>query len=497
MPDAPPPELQPNLSARWRLAAILAGPLIALGLILTPPLFGLSQSAWHVVAITSWIVIWWLTEAIPIPATALIPIPFFPMLGVVDLKTVAASYAHPLLLMFLGGFILAAAMQKCGLHRRIALNIIHVVGTGPAMIIAGFMIATAFLSMWISNTATTLMMFAVALPVIQIYTSSQSDSRVARNFSVALMLAVAYSASIGGVGTPIGTPPNALLASILNDSYQIEIGFAEWMMFATPVVLIMIPVVWLVLTKLLFPFPIETPEQQQATGKPITAARNALGVMSRQEAMVLAVFALAALGWIAGKPVAKAFGLPITDTSVAIIAALLLFALPYRLDKPAFLMDWAATRDIPWGVLLMLGGGLAIAAAFKSSGLAQAIGDGLSGLNFLSLGALVLCATALIVFLTEITSNTASAATFLPILGALAVGMGVDPRKMMIPVTLGASMAFMMPVATAPNAIVFSHPDVHIRDMVRTGFWLNLIAIGVCFVAGYWLAGLLAGLPAP
>lgn len=495
MSEPSQPESQSGLPARWRLAAIAAGPAIAILLLITPPLFGLTQSAWSVVAITSWIVIWWLTEAIPIPAAALIPIPFFPMLGVVDLKTVAASYAHPLLLMFLGGFILAAAMQRCGLHRRIALNIIHVVGTGPAMIIAGFMIATAFLSMWISNTLTTLMMFAVALPVIQIYTNSQTEPSVSRNFSIALMLAIAYSASIGGVGTPIGTPPNALLASILQDTYKIEIGFADWMMFAVPVVLVMVPMVWLVLTKVLFPFPPQTDVQRQATALPITQARDALGAMSRREAMVLGVFVLAALGWIVGKPIAKAFGVPMTDTTVAIIAALLLFALPYRLDKPAFLMDWAATRDIPWGILLMLGGGLAIAAAFKSSGLAQAIGDGLSGLDILGLWALVLCATALIVFLTELTSNTASAATFLPILGALAVGLGVDPRTMMIPVTLGASMAFMMPVATAPNAIVFSHPDVQIRDMVRTGFWLNLIAIGVCFFAGYWLAGLLFALP--
>lgn len=478
----------------WRLLPIIAGPLIATLLLLLPPPTGLPAPAWSVVAITTWIVIWWLTEAIPIPATALLPIPFFPALNIVDLKTTAASYAHPLILMFLGGFMLAAAMQRCGLHRRIALNIIGLVGTSPAMIIAGFMLATAFLSMWISNTATTIMMFSVALPVIQLHNEGDGSAQSSRNFSVALMLAIAYSASIGGVGTPIGTPPNALLASILQDTYNIQIDFVTWMMFGVPVIILMLPAVWFLLTRVLYPVTAQSNANDAANGRTVRETLAELGVMRRHEAMVLGVFLFAAAGWIFGKALAKTVGIPFSDTAVAIIAALLLFALPHRLDKPEFLLDWEGTRDIPWGVLIMLGGGLAIAAAFASSGLAEAIGATMSGYSHYGLWIFVLMATALIVFLTEITSNTASAATFLPILGAIAVGMGHDPRSLMIPVTLGASMAFMMPVATAPNAIVFSHKDVKIKDMVRTGVWLNFISIMVCFSAGYWLAGSLFGL---
>ena len=476
---------------RGHLAAIIAGPLVAAVLLMLPPPGGLSVPAWNVAAITLWIVIWWLTEAIPIPATALIPIPFFPALGAGNLKTISASYAHPLLLMFLGGFILAAAMQRSGLHRRIALNIINLVGTSPAMIIAGFMLATAFLSMWISNTATAIMMFSVALPVIQLHKESAGSEAHLRNFSVALMLAIAYSASIGGVGTPIGTPPNALLASILQDTYNIEVDFGTWMLFGVPVIVMMLPVTWTVLTKFLYPV---SASDTLSTSYTIGSSLSDLGAMRRDEKMVLGIFLLAAFGWIFGKAIAKSFGVPFSDTSVAIIAALLLFALPHRLDKPEFLMDWESTRDLPWGVLIMLGGGLAIASAFASSGLAQAIGGSMSGLSQYSLWIFVLIATALIVFLTEITSNTASTATFLPVLGAIAVGMGHDPRSLMIPVTLGASMAFMMPVATAPNAIVFSHEDVRITDMVRTGIWLNIISIAVCFSAGYWIASYVFGL---
>ncbi len=490
MKDAPPTTADTTKS-RWHLLAIIAGPLTALVLLLVPPPGGLSVPAWNVVAITLWIIIWWLTEAIPIPATALIPIPFFPALGVGSLKSIAASYAHPLLLMFLGGFMLAAAMQRSGLHRRIALNIINVVGTSPAMIIAGFMLATAFLSMWISNTATTIMMFAVALPVIQLHKETAIEGPLLRNFSVALMLGIAYSASIGGVGTPIGTPPNALLASILQDSYNIEVNFVTWMAIGVPVIVVMLPVTWVVLTRFLYPV---DGTNASSGGTTITSALSELGAMRRNEKMVFGIFLLAAFGWVFGKAIAKSFGVPFSDTAVAIIAALLLFALPHRLNKPEFLLDWESTRDIPWGVLLMLGGGLAIAAAFNSSGLAQAIGGSVSGLSQYSLWILVLSATALIVFITEITSNTASTATFLPILGAIAVGMGYDPRSLMIPVTLGASMAFMMPVATAPNAIVFSHEDVHITDMVRTGIWLNIISIAVCFSAGYWIASSVFGL---
>lgn len=494
MTDPTPPAPETSAAGTgWRFGAILAGPLVAIVLMLLPHPDAISEPAWRLVAIITWIVIWWLTEAIPIPATALLPVAAFPVLGIVDLKTTSANYAHPLLLMFLGGFILAVAMQHSGLHRRIALTIISYVGTSPTMIVAGFMIATASLSMWISNTATTIMMFAVALPVIQIYKDTAGNTANALNFSVALMLSIAYSASIGGLGTPIGTPTTALLVSILHENYNIEINFALWMLLGIPVVAVMLPITWFLLTRIMFP--IDSDEKTRASAREtVQSALKALGAMRRHEAMVLGVFILAALGWILGKPIAKYFGIPFSDTTVAIVAALLLFMLPYRLDKPTFLMDWEATRDVPWGILLMLGGGLAIASAINSTGLAETIGAAMSGFSIYGLWIFVLLFTVLIVFMTELTSNFASAATFLPVLGAIAVGMGVDPRLLMIPVTLGASMAFMMPIATAPNAVVFSHPDVKIKHMVRTGIWLNFASIVVCFVAGYWLASWVFGL---
>ncbi|MCH9765512.1 MAG: DASS family sodium-coupled anion symporter [Alphaproteobacteria bacterium] len=477
-----------------RFICLFLGPALAAMILLLPPIGGLSASAWGVVAITAWMVVWWLSEAIPIPATSLLPIAFYPVLNILDIKTTTASYAHPLIFLFLGGFILAAAMQRCGLHRRIALGIIGHVGTSPPRIVAGFMLATAFLSMWISNTATTIMMISVAIPIIDLQREQMDDEQQLRNFSVALMLGIAYSASIGGVGTLIGTPPNALLASALQATYNIEVDFVTWMMCALPVVIVMLPIAWVVLTKFLYPVEaVPRTDVEGDVGAGAHAAHLSLAPMSQDEKMVLGVFLFAATGWIFGSPIAEVIGLAITDTTVAIVAALLLFSLPTSLRNPRFLLDWESTRSIPWGILLMLGGGLAIAAAFGSSGLAAAIGASMSGFSQYGLWIFALLATALIIALTEITSNTASAATFLPILGAIAIGLGVDPRALMIPVTFGASMAFMMPVATAPNAIVFSHKDVHITDMVRTGIWLNIMSVAVCFTAGFWLASVVFG----
>ena len=473
------------------LAALCLGPLVALLIVSLPPPSGLGVTAWHVVAVTAWMVIWWLSEAIPLPATALIPIPMMPFLGIADIKTVAANYAHPLIFLFLGGFMLAAAMQRSGLHKRIALNIISIVGTSPQRIIAGFMLATAFLSMWISNTATTIMMYAVGLSVIQLVTAKAGDRDDSARFGIALMLGIAYSASIGGVGTLIGTPPNALLASVLENSYQIEVDFATWMMFGIPVVLVMLPIAWVLLTHVLHPV---ASLDTSSTDTIIDAELASLGPVQREERFVMVVFACAVVGWIFGKQIGSLTGLPITDTSIALIAALTLYAVPVSLRKLRFLLDWESAKDLPWGILLIFGGGIAIASAFNTTGLAEAIGTSMRSLDASSIWVFVLLACTLIVFLTEVTSNTASAATFLPILGAIAVGLGYDPRLLMVPVALGASMAFMMPVATPPNAIVFSYEGLRISDMVRAGIWLNMIAILVCFAAVYFLSGIVFGI---
>ena len=474
---------------KWR--ALMLGPLAALLIYLSPSPSNLSTEAWATVAVVAWMVIWWLSEAVPIPATALLPIPLMPALGIQSLKATTASYAHPLIFLFLGGFLLAAALERSGLHKRIALSIIKIVGVSTDQIILGFMLATAFLSMWISNTATTIMMYAVALPIISAIDQQGSESTSERTFGIALMLAIAYSASIGGVGTLIGTPPNALLASTLESTYGIKIDFVNWMFFGIPIVAVMLPAAWILLTKFIFP----------TRSLNISAARErlqseiaALGPASREETTVAIVCICAALGWVFGKAISHATGLPITDTGVAMSAALLLFAIPVSFETGRFALDWTVASKIPWGILLILGGGLAIAAAFSSSGLAKQVGTSIADFDTLGVWALVFLLIVAIILLTEITSNLATTATFLPLTGAIAVGLSYDPRLLTIPIAVGASMAFMMPVATPPNAIVFSYEHLRIGHMVRAGVWLNLIAIGVCFAAIYLLAGPVFGI---
>lgn len=471
------------LSTR-QLIVLVAGPLLTAVLLTLPAPEGMTPAAWRLVALASWMVVWWIGEAVPIPATALLPIPLMPLLDIAPVTPVAANYGHPLIFLFLGGFLLAAAMQRWGLHRRIALNIVLVVGTGAGGLIAGFMAATAFLSMWISNTAATIMMFAVGLSVIEFVAQKTPDRAMVRNFGVALMLGIAYAASIGGVGTLIGSPPNALLASYLQTSHNITVDFFTWMQIGMPVVLVMLPAAWLLLTRVIFPV---RALRIGDAGEVIRSELAALGRMSSGERAVAVVFVSAALGWILREPLAAWSGLDISDTTVALVAALLLFAWPVSRRPGRFVLDWESTRDLPWGVLLLFGGGLALAHAFKETGLAEWIGLQVSGFD-VGTWVLVFLVTAAIVYLTEITSNTASTATFLPILGAVAVGLGLDPRLLAVPVALGASMAFMMPVATPPNAIVFSWEQLRLGDMIRAGFWLNIIAIAVIFGAMLLLA---------
>ncbi len=475
---------------RFRFAALLAGPLAALLLYLLPAPGGMNTEAWHLVSLTAWMVIWWLGEAVPIPATALLPIPLMPLFDIADIKPVAANFSHPLIFLFLGGFLLAAAMQKWGLHRRIALRIVAVVGTTPGRVIGGFMLATAFLSMWISNTSATIMMYAVGLSVIDFVARKTPDDKAVHNFGVALMLGIAYSATIGGVGTLIGTPPNALLASFLSTTYGIQIDFLTWMLFGVPIVLVMLPLSWLMLTRIVFPSSqIHIGDVDQVVNRELAE----LGPMGKAEKIVGGVFLAAAFGWIFRSQLVALTGLPIDDTTVALLAALALFAWPLSRERGEFVLDWNVARDLPWGVLLLFGGGLAIAGAFSSTGLADWIGSSVSSFD-ISTWLLVLVVSASIIYLTEITSNTASAATFLPILGAVAVGLGLDPRLLAVPVAVGASMAFMMPVATPPNAIVFSYDKMELQDMVKAGFWLNIIAVGVTFSAMYLLAAVVFGI---
>ncbi len=473
-----------------RITALIAGPSLALFLLLVPPPQDMTPESWRLVSLIIWMVIWWLSEAVPIPATALLPIPLMPLYGLSSTTTVTTHYAHPLVFLFLGGFLMAAAIKRWGLDKRIALKIIAIVGTSPQKIIGGFMIATALLSMWISNTATTMMMFAVALSVINFVSDSTNDEKIVKNFGIALMLSIAYSASIGGVGTLVGTPPNALLAAFLSENYGIDLDFFTWMLFGVPIVIMMIPLTWLLITQLLFPVTITKVGDISAM---IRHEILSLGKMGYPEKVVGAVFLATVSFWILRIPITQITGLPINDTSIILIAVLILFVWPVSGQKRNFILDWQATADVPWGILLLYGGGLALASGFRDTGLAEWIGAAVSGFD-MDLFTLLLVITVSMVFMTEITSNTASTATFLPIFGAVAVGMGLDPLWLTVPVAVAASMAFMTPVATPPNAIVFSYERMHLHDMMRTGFWLNMIAIAVILTALHLLAEPILGL---
>jgi sodium-dependent dicarboxylate transporter 2/3/5 len=451
---------------------------------------GFSLPAWRLVALAAWMVLWWMTEAVPLAVTALLPIPLMPLLGIVagkaGEKAVAGSYGHPLIFLFLGGFFIAAAMQRWGLHRRIALHIVRLIGGNAASIIAAFMIATAFLSMWISNTAATVVMFAVGLSIIEFVSGQASDARQTRAFGIALMLGIAYSASIGGVGTLIGTPPNLFLASYLGDSYNITIDFTTWMLVGIPLVFIMLPLAWWFLCRL-FDFGELDMGQVRLL---IHGEIQKLGPMTRGERTVLVVFVVTALLWLSRQWLVGYTGLYLSDTSIALLAACLLFTLPASLEKGECVLAWEVAKDIPWGVLLLFGGGLALAGAFQSTGLAATIGNAVSGIEGVEISLLVLVTILTVVFLTEVTSNTATTATFLPILSAVAVGFDVSPLMLALPVALAASMAFMMPVATPPNAIVFSFQGMQIQDMMKAGIWMNCMMVAVVYLAVLFLAPL-------
>jgi solute carrier family 13 (sodium-dependent dicarboxylate transporter), member 2/3/5 len=442
-------------------------------MLLLPAPEGLAPAAWRVAAVALLLAIFWLTEAIPVAATALLPLALFPTLGVFSINEAAAPYANPIVFLFLGGFLIALAIERWNLHRRIALNVIVHVGAREDLQIAGFMIATAALSMWVSNTATAVMMLPVAMSIVPRDESGAIDPQK-RDFSAALLLSVAYAANIGGVATLIGTPPNAFLAAFMLETYGIEIGFAQWMLVGMPVTIVMLIACWLLLTRILHRVDRDRVPGARAR---IRETLNAMGPASTMERRVACIFALTAIAWISRPLLSRQFpSLQLSDTSIAIAGALLMFLVPTGQKKAGqFLLTWRYAERLPWGVLLLFGGGLSLAAAVDDSGLAAWIGNSLVGLGSWPVLGLVLAITLLIIFLTELTSNIATTATFLPLVAALAVSVNRPPLLLAIPAVIAASYAFMMPVATPPNAIVFSSGAIRMPEMVRAGIWLNLI----------------------
>jgi solute carrier family 13 (sodium-dependent dicarboxylate transporter), member 2/3/5 len=466
------------------------GPLLALLTLLLP--IGLEPAAQRTAAVAVLMAAWWITEALPIPATALVPLAAFPVLGILPPAQAAAPYANPVVFLFLGGFLLALALQRWGLHRRIALAIVASVGTRPDRLILGFMLATAFLSMWISNTATAAMMVPIGLALCTLLKPVGHVGPF--RFGTALMLGIAYAATIGGVGTLIGTPPNAILAAAASEHLGRQIGFAEWMMVGMPVVLVLLPATWLLLVRGLYP-PEPLPD---GAADVLNSQRADLGPMHRGERITAGVFVLMAAGWILREPkVFDAFTLPgissiapgVDDSTIAMAGALILFLARAERGRPV--LTWEDTTALPWGVLLLFGGGLSLARAFETSGLAAAIAGVVAALGAVPLWLMLLLTGALFLALSELASNTAMAALAMPILAATALGLGSPPLPLMAVGAIACSCAFMLPVGTPPNAIVFGSGQVSIPQMMRAGIWLNLLALAAATAAGLLLAPLL------
>lgn len=481
------PAEDPRVIMRKRIG-LAAGVLLAVAVYFLLPA-DLEQAGRTTAAIAALMAVWWMTEAVPLAVTALLPLVLFPVLNVAPIDDVAPPYANPIIFLFMGGFLLALALQRWNLHRRIALATVLLVGTKPKMLIAGFMVATGFLSMWVSNTATAVMMIPIGLSVITLVAESGNGTRAPKNFSIALMLGIAYAASIGSLGTIIGTPPNALMVGYLAENHDITVGFGQWMLVGVPMSIVFMAIAWFLLTSVIY-----KPEMDEIPGgrQLINSEYKKLGSMSVGEKQVLVIFVLAAAAWIC-----VPFLWPesnIADAVIAMAVAVVLFVLPADVRKGVPLLDWSSAKALPWDILILFGGGLALSSQFGSSGLSEWIGTKVAGLEALPLILLVAVIAGLVLLLTELTSNTATAATFLPLIGGVAIGLGIDPMLLVIPVAIAATCAFMLPVATPPNAIAFASGHVQINDMVRAGVWLNLIALVLTTITTLTLAAWVFGL---
>ena len=472
---------------------LFLGIIIFVVMLLTGTAYGLPVPAWRVLAIAALMLIWWITEAVPIPVTALLPMVLLPALQIYGMEKAAAPYASPIVFLFMGGFMLALAMEKWQLHRRIALNIVRITGTNANGIILGFMLATGFLSMWISNTATTVMMLPIGVSVIDLLRDGRENDLASstgnRAFAVSLMIGIAYAANIGGTATIVGTPPNVVFAGFIERTYNIQISFATWLAFAFPFALVLLLITYGLLTRFIFRNGLGSFAGAQQL---IRTQLKELGVITLPEKRTLIVFIFTALAWIFRSQINLLFGLngdgllELTDPMIAIFATVALFLFPVDWKKEQFLLDWSDTQRLPWGILLLFGGGLSLADGLKAVGLIDLIGAQFTDANITGFW-IILGFTVVSLFLTEIMSNVALVTVFLPVVGAVALGMDLSPLLLCIPVTLAASCAFMLPMSTPPNAIVFASGHLRIADMVKAGLWLNLIAIALITALSQWI----------
>jgi len=475
----------------YRTASIFSGPAIGLVLFFALPhefhgqaggtvLLGFDVRA--VIAVATWMAIWWIAESVPMAVTALIPVTVLPLLGITSLKDAAEPYAHPLIFLFLAGFMISIALQKWGLHKRFAVSLLRRVGMKPARLVGGFMLATAFLSMWLSNTATTIMMLPVALSLV-------AGDDCDYDFAACLMLGIAYSASIGGMATLIGTPPNLYVASYFGEVLGVEIGFAQWMSIGVPCALVLLPCAWLYLTRIRF----SLPRHALLDGTALNGPGLHWQQLDRGSRVTLVLFAFVVGSWIL-RPILVELALfgttplaHLTDAGIALLGACALFVVPVNAESRRFVLDWSDTRDLPWGTLILFGGGLSLAATINATGTDQILGQWIARMPPLAPVVLAAAIVALVVLLTELTSNIATTATLVPVLAAAAPELGLDPQVIIVMVALAASCAFMLPVATPPNAIVYGSGLVSVREMAKAGVVMNILGLITIGVLGYVL----------
>ena len=460
------------------------------GLILGPVLFVilwlfkgqlLSEAADPVIAVAAWMICWWITEAVSISVTALLPLILFPLTNVMPIKEVAPHYGSSIVFLFFGGFVMALALEKVNLHKRLALSIIKITGTSPNRIILGFMLATALLSMWISNTASALVMLPIGLSVINLLIDDADGfTKNDRNFALSVMLGIAYAANSGGIATIIGTPPNSVLIGFLENEYNTTISFLNWMVMGLPYSLVMIALVYFILVHVAFPNRLK---RFDASKELIDEELKKLGGLSRKEKQVLAVFAVAISLWIFRGVLNSQFpGLGLTDTEISMYAAIALFVIPNSFSKGQFILDWEDTSKLAWGILILFGGGLALASGLSQVGIITTIANYIAAMDGLSTTTIAILIIAVMLFMTELMSNVALVAIFAPVVAGIALGLDMPMEHLLIPVAMASSCAFMLPMATPPNAIVFASGYIKIKDMVRAGFFLNLLAIGLLFI---------------
>lgn len=465
-------ELLEKYGVRQRIGFAAGAATFTLMLILPVP-SGLTDAGWKTAALIALMATWWISEAIPIFATALLPIALLPVLGIADIKDATAPYANPVIFLFMGGFFIALAIEERGLHRRMALWLLSKVSPEPTYIVGGFMLVTALISMWVSNSATTLMMLPIGQSVVELVLSEEESDQTRRNFATAMMLGIAYSASIGGMGTLVGTPPNALFAGFMNETYKTQVSFAQWAMIGIPLVLVSLPLSWLLMTKVIFALP---KERLRASQNTIAAQLQSLGKMTTGEKVVGTVFIITALLWMLEPLLSAALPkMKLSDAGIAIFGALLLFLLPVDLRQGEFALSLKQAKKLPFDVLILFGGGISLAQAIQKSGLAKFVSESLTGLSAAPVVLVVLMVALTAIFATELIGNTALAATMLPILAPVAIAMGESPYLLLLPATLGVSCAFMLPVGTPPNAIVYASGLVTTPAMAKAGLWLNVL----------------------